>query len=95
MRITFTQSGGFAGLMKHCRVDTAALEREERAQVEALVVAAGWTESWQRFSEGRDRFQYEITIERETTVHVVCDDSCVPPEARPLVAYLKEHATPP
>jgi hypothetical protein len=95
MWISFTQSGGFAGLVKHCRVDTAALEREERAQVEALVVAAGWTESWQRFSEGRDRFQYEITIERETTVHVVCDDSCVPPEARPLVAYLKEHATPP
>jgi len=33
-----------------------------------------------------------VAIERETTVHVTCDDSCVPPEARPLVAYLKEHA---
>ena len=78
--------------MKHCRVDTAALEPEERTRVEALVVAAGWEVSWEKFSEGRDRFQYEIAIERETTVHVTCDDSCVPPEARPLVAYLKEHA---
>jgi hypothetical protein len=87
MRITFTQSGGFAGLLKHCRV-----EPEERTQVEALVVAAGWEVSWEKFSDGRDRFQYEIAIERETTVHVTCDDSCVPPEARPLVAYLKDRA---
>ena len=92
MRISFTQSGGFAGLLKCCRIDTAALGPDERARVESLVVASGWTESWERFSEGRDRFQYEIGIERDTTVHVVCDDSCVPPEARPLVAYLKEHA---
>lgn len=93
MLISFTQSGGFAGLLKRCRVDTAALEPGERARVESLVVASGWTASWERFSEGRDRFHYEIAIERETTVHVACDDSCVPPEARPLVAYLKQHAT--
>ena len=91
MLISFTQSGGFAGLLKRCRIDTAALDPDERTRVESLVVAAGWTASWEKFSEGRDRFQYEIAIERETTVHVVCDDSCVPPEARPLVAYLKDH----
>ncbi|MFM8494929.1 MAG: protealysin inhibitor emfourin [Planctomycetia bacterium] len=92
MLISFTQSGGFAGLLKRCRIDTGALDPDERTRVESLVVAAGWTASWEKFSEGRDRFQYEIAIERETTVHVVCDDSCVPPEARPLVAYLKDHA---
>ena len=92
MLISFTQSGGFAGLLKHFRVDTAALEPRERTRVEALVVAAGWEVSWEKFSEGRDRFQYEIAIERETIVRVTCDDSCVPPEARPLVAYLKDRA---
>ncbi|MEI6241033.1 MAG: protealysin inhibitor emfourin [Planctomycetia bacterium] len=92
MRITFTQSGGFAGLLKRCSVDTAALGPEERTRVETLVAAAGWEASWEKFSEGRDRFQYAIAIERDTTVHVTCDDACVPPEARPLVAYLKEHA---
>ena len=93
MLITFTQSGGFAGLVRRCHVDTGALEPEERTRVEGFVAAAGWTESWERFSEGRDRFQYEIAIDREAApVHVVCDDASVPAEARPLVAYLKEHA---
>jgi len=94
MLISFRQSGGFAGLVRGCSVDTLTLEQGERARVEALVAAAGWTESWERFSEGRDRFQYEITIERDASpVCVVCDDSCVPVAARPLVAYLKERAT--
>jgi len=93
MLIAFTQSGGFAGLIRRCRVDTSALEPAERTRVEAFVAAAGWTESCERFSDGRDRFRYEITIEGDAApVHVVCDDACVPPEARPLVAYLKEHA---
>ena len=94
MLISFTQSGGFAGLIRRCHVDTSALEQAERTRVEALVAAAGWTESWERFSEGRDRFHYEITITCDAApVHVVCDDSCVPAAARPLVAYLKERAT--
>lgn len=95
MQISFTQSGGFVGLVKQCRIDTVSLPPPERSEVERLVAAAGWNASWEKFSEGRDRFQYEIAIERETTVHVVCDDSCVPAEARPLIAYLKEHATSP
>jgi len=95
MRITFTQSGGFAGLVKGCRIDTPALAADERAQVEALVAAAGLTESWQRFSEGRDRWQYDIAIDRDAShVHVVCDDSLLPPVARPLVAYLQDRAVP-
>lgn len=95
MLITFTQSGGFAGLLKGCRIDTVDLEREERAAVEHLVEDAGWTESWQRFSAGRDRLQYDIVIEREaSTVHVECDDASVPEAAKPLVAYLKGRARP-
>ena len=95
MRITFTQSGGFAGLVKGCRIDTLVLAADERAKVETLVAATGWTESWERFSEGRDRWQYDIAIDRNAIcVHVVCDDSLLPPVARPLVAYLQDHAVP-
>jgi hypothetical protein len=95
MLITFMQSGGFTGLVKGCRIDTVALEREERAAVERLVEAAGWTESWQRFSDGRDRLQYDIVIEREAAaVHVECDDASVPDPAKPLVAWLKGRARP-
>lgn len=92
MRILFTQSGGFAGLERGCRIDTAALGAAERAELERLVEAAGWSESWERFSEGRDRFHYAIEIERDTVVYVSCDDACLPDAARPLVAYLKARA---
>lgn len=95
MLITFTQSGGFAGLVKGCRIDTVQLEQDERAVVERLVEAAGWIESWRQFSDGRDRLQYDILIEGEAAaVHVECDDSSVPEPAKPLVAWLKGRARP-
>jgi hypothetical protein len=95
MLITFTQSGGFVGVVRGCRIDSTDLEDDDRETLERLVTAAGWTESWQAFSSGRDRWQYDIRIDREAgAVHVVCDDSCVPAAARPLVTYLKENARP-
>ncbi|MFM8378860.1 MAG: protealysin inhibitor emfourin, partial [Planctomycetia bacterium] len=95
MLITFTQSGGFAGLVKGCRIDTAELEKDERNHVEGLVEATGWRESWERFSAGRDRLQYDVTIERDASVlHVTCDDRSLPAPARPLVAWLRERARP-
>ena len=96
MRITFTQSGGFAGLVKGCRVDTAALAAEERHRVEAIVVQSGLTQSGELFSEtGRDLRQYEIRIERDAlTVDFVCDEKSLPAAAGPLVRFLLERARP-
>ena len=96
MRITFTQSGGFAGLLKHCSLDAAALAADERREVESLVAAAGLTESWERFTDvARDLKQYEIVIDRDTgTVRVCCDDRCLPVAARPLVGFLAARSRP-
>ena len=96
MRITFTQSGGFAGLVKTARLDAGGLAAGERARLEDLVRASGLTDSWERFSdEARDLEQYEIVIDRETgRGRVCCDDRCLPAAARPLVAFLAGQARP-
>ena len=45
LRVSYTESGGFAGLVRSCRLETAALAAEERALLEQLVAAAGLTAS--------------------------------------------------
>lgn len=96
MRITFVQSGGFVGAIKGCRIDTAALDPGERAQIESLVTASGITASFTRLSEGaRDVRQYRIAIERDAAVlRMTCDDRCMPEAARPLVGFLATKAVP-
>jgi hypothetical protein len=97
MRITFTQSGGFAGLVKGCRIDTAALGPEERRELEALVEGSGLEASGERFAEtGRDLRHYEITIEREAgpAVRLTCDEQSLPAAAAPLVHWLATRARP-
>ena len=41
MRITFTQSGGFVGAVRGCRIDAAVLPAEERLRLEGLVAESG------------------------------------------------------
>jgi hypothetical protein len=96
MRITFTQSGGFAGLVRHVRLDTAALDAAERREVEQLVAASTLTASWERFAAAaRDLKQYEIVIECDgDAIRVCCDDRCLPESARPLVRFLADRSRP-
>jgi hypothetical protein len=96
MRITFTQSGGFVGAVRGCRIDADGLSPADRHQLEALVSAAGLAGSWERFSEaGRDLRQYEITIDRDGAVsRVCCDEASLPEGARPLVGFLAARSAP-
>jgi hypothetical protein len=96
MRIRFIQSGGFAGLVKTCRIDAAGLDVSERQELESLVAGCGLGESGQRLSDGgRDLRQYEIMIERDgTSLRCVCDDRSLPASARPLVQFLAARARP-
>jgi hypothetical protein len=96
MRISFTQSGGFAGLVSGCRIDTSTLDAAERATVEELVGGAGLDASCECLSDScRDGRTYEIAIERTTTeVRAVFDDASLPEAVRPLVVYLRRHAKP-
>ncbi len=96
MRITFLQSGGFAGAIRGVRLDLATLPAAEREELERLVAACGLAGSCERSTEGgRDRRQYDLAIDRDGRIdRLSCDDGCVPDAARPLVAFLAARATP-
>ena len=83
-------------MLKGCTVDTTELAPDERRELESLVAASGFSESFERFSSaGRDLRQYEIVIEQHATVQrIVCDDRSVPEAARPLLAFLVARARP-
>ncbi len=96
LKVTFEQSGGFAGLVKGCVLDADALPADESAELRRLVAASGLETSSKVTSRGaRDRRQLAITIDRGgERVAIVCDDGCTPEGARPLVAFLAARAKP-
>ena len=96
LKVTFEQSGGFAGLLKGCVLDADALPADESAELRRLVAASGLDVSREDLSRGaRDRRQIAITIERGgERVAIVCDDGCTPEGARPLVAFLAARSRP-
>jgi hypothetical protein len=96
MKVTFLQSGGFAGTVKGCEFDTAALTPEAARELERLLRGSGLPTSGEFLSAtGRDLHQYELAIEDgKRKTEVVFDDSTVPPSAKPLLGFLKKHARP-
>lgn len=96
MKVTFVQSGGVAGLVKGCDLDTATLPKEAGEELERLARASNLPKSGQYLSDtARDLFTYEITLDDgKAKTAVVLDDSTVPATAKPLVAFVKKHAKP-
>ena len=97
MKIAFTQSGGFAGAIRHCILDTGTMPSSEAVVLEELVRAAKLDAApASRLSvSGRDLEEYQIAVEgdgRSTTV--VRDASTLSPETKALVGYLKKCAHP-
>jgi hypothetical protein len=96
MIVQFMQSGGFAGLLKGCDVDTTDLPPEQANELRELVEASKISASGEFVSDSsRDLHQYEITIEDETSkISAIFDDQTLPPSAKPLVGYLKKCSQP-
>jgi hypothetical protein len=96
MRITFLLSGGFAGRILGCRLDTAALDEHERRTFETLVASSGLAGAQALFTDAaRDLRRYGLVIEAEgRSVRLECDERTAPEAARPLLAALTAKATP-
>jgi hypothetical protein len=96
MRISFTHSGGFAGLVRGCHIDTTTLPPDDRRTLESLVEASRISGEHEALSgEGRDLRQYEIVIEHVGgAARLCCDERSLPESVRPLVADLMERSSP-
>jgi len=94
LKVAFEQSGGFAGLVKGCRLDADELPPDAGAELRRLVATSGLDVSMEATSRGaRDRRRIAITIERGgERVEIVCDDGSTPEGARSLVAFLAARA---
>lgn len=95
MKLSFSQTGGFAGLTKSLDLDTVALSESDRAIVDGLLRPLDLfqiTIPNQDF--GPDMFHYFLRIEegsqkRELSFH----DGNVPDGLQPLLRYLSTHAS--
>ena len=97
MKIAFTQSGGFAGAIRRCTLDTRTMSPEEAAVLQGLVRAAKLTAAPAEHlsARGRDLEEYEIALEEDgASTTVIRDASTLTPEGKALVGYLKKCARP-
>jgi hypothetical protein len=96
MRVRFTQSGGFGGMVRQCTLDTSSMDADEAKTLEALVRKADIsTPGEQRSSAARDLEEYEISVDDgHGDVTIVRDQSTLTPDAKTLVAHLKKYSKP-
>lgn len=94
MKLTFRQSGGFAGLSLGCEVDDADLPRAEAARLRRLVRQCRLADAAAP-AGARDVTTYEITIETPGGVHrATFHDLAVPDRVQPLLDFLQRRAGP-
>ena len=94
MKITFRQSGGYAGLTKGCEINTERLSPEEAQELKSLVTQSGILEAQSKQSPNvADVYNYLIIIEtRDKTHQVSFDELSLPEEVIPLIDFLKDRS---
>lgn len=92
----FLQTGGFAGLLRGCTLDTAEMDSAEGQTLRALVERLSFKESEQESDRSaRDVLAYEITVEDgKRTSSLRFEDLSVPEPVKPLLAFLQERSSP-
>ena len=96
MKVTFRQSGGYAGLIRGCELDTAAMEPAEAQGLRSLVNNSQILELGLPGEGVRpDLMSYRITIETGGAVHEISlDDLSLTPAIVPLLEYLQDCSGP-
>jgi hypothetical protein len=96
MKIKFTQSGGFAGLVRGCELSAADLSSRDRQELERLCAAAKLDRVKPTPAKGADRQYYEVTIEQGdgAIVDAKFDDSALTDAMVPLITFLRARSKP-
>ena len=96
MKITFLQSGGFAGTCEGAgSMRRRCPRRSGRGSSSSWPAAASRTPARLPRRVGRDRRRYDLAIDQAgQVVRLSCDEASVPQRARPLLAFLTSRATP-
>ena len=94
MKVTFKQTGGFAGLSFGADLDTDTLPHAEGRRLVQLIESSGIRTLAARGAGGaRDLAAYELVVEGDGgTVRTTFDDMSVPPELEPLLDFLRQRA---
>lgn len=95
MKISFRQSGGFAGLILGCELDSEKLPRSEAQELARLVQQAALDRVGAKTSsKGRDLVNYEIVVEHDgRTTKASFDDMTIPANVQALMDYLSRRAS--
>ena len=96
MKIRFRQTGGFAGLVSGCDLDTSTLPPAEARELTRLIKAANLEKAQpKRSDKARDLQNYEIAVEGDdVTAKATLDDMSVDSAMEPLLDFLRERARP-
>jgi hypothetical protein len=96
MRINFERTGGFLGTRLTVEVLTETLTPAEADEMELLVEGAHFFDLppvLKPSTEGMDRFQYKLTVERGAQFHTVeTSESAAPEHLQPLIDLLTDAA---
>jgi hypothetical protein len=94
MKVRFRQSGGFAGLVLGCDLDTSTLPPAEAQELTRLVKQANLEKIQLRRSEkARDLQNYEVAVEGDgITAKATFDDMSVDANVEPLLDFLRQRA---
>jgi hypothetical protein len=96
MKVKFSQSGGYAGLIRGCELDTDSLSPAEATKLQSLVEQSGILQAQSKHApHARDLLNYNITVETsEGAPTVSFDDLSLPENVQPLLEYLQSCAKP-
>jgi hypothetical protein len=97
MKVSFRQSGGYAGITMGCDLDTASMPEEDAAHLRELVERADVARLKEALSPDRapDAFTYELTIERPSgALRLTFDDKTKPEGLADLLSFVRKCSTP-